>query len=521
MNRCPHATFARLVSYVIALVFVSFAVQAETSLKLPALFGDDMVLQRGQAVPVWGWAAPGEEVVATFAGQTKTTKADSNGRWQLKLDPMEASAEGRSLTVRTATGNHSLNLSGVLVGDVWICSGQSNMHFQMKSVENATTEIAAANHPSLRFFNVEHRFFQQASEEVAGAWTPMNPATAAQCSAVAYYFATTLQRRIEVPIGLLISSVGGTRIESWMRSATLAATGESKALVKKWEGVPPSEFENIATIYRDYQHQRDRVHPEQIRQARAKGEPLPPAPKMPARRCHDCPSALHNGMIAPLQPFAIRGAIWYQGESNSGNPAAYEKLLPALISDWRHVWGESLPFLFVQLAPHNSISPAFREAQSRIRNKTPHTAIAVTTDVGNAKNIHPIRKKPVGERLALAARAISYGDAVEHRGPLFDQLKIEDKCAVLHFTHAKGGLMAGGTMLKGFTIAGADGNFVPARAEIDGETVVVTSDQITQPVAVRYAWAKVPDANLFNREGLPAEPFRSDAATPLKSSHVR
>lgn len=515
MNRYPHASFPRLVSYVIAFVFASLAALAETSLKLPALFGNDMVLQRGQAVPVWGWAAPGEEVIATFAGQTQTTKADSKGKWRLKLDPLEASAEGRVLTVRTAAGKQSVNLSGVLVGDVWLCSGQSNMHFQMKSVENATTEIAAANHPSLRFFTVEHRFFQQASDEVAGVWAPMTPATAAQCSAVAYYFATTLQRKIGVPIGLLISSVGGTRIESWMRAETLAATGESKSLVKKWEGMPRSEFENIATIYRAYQHQRDRVHPQQIRDARAKGEPLPPAPKMPALRCHDCPSALHNGMIAPLHPFPIRGAIWYQGESNAGNPAAYEKLLPALVADWRQVWGGSLPFLFVQLAPHDSISPAFRETQSRIRNTTPHTAIAVTTDVGNAKNIHPIRKKPVGERLALAARAISYGEAVEFRGPHFDELKIEGKRALVGFTHTGGGLVAEGPVIKGFTMAGADGKFVPANAEIDGKTVVLTSDQVTQPMAVRYAWAKVPDANLFSREGLPAEPFRSDAGKPL------
>ncbi len=344
------------------------------------------------------------------------------------------------------------------------------------------------------------------------------PATVAGCSAVAYYFGRDLVQKLGVPVGLLVSSVGGTRIESWMRAETLAATGESGALIEKWAHVSPDEFQNIATTYREFQHQRDEVHPQAVKAAKAQGAPLPPEPKMPKQRCHDCPSALHNGMIAPLERFAIRGAIWYQGESNSSQAAAYEKLLPAMIADWRRVWGLELPFLFVQLAPYRDTHPAFREAQYRIWHATPHTAMVVTTDVGNAQNIHPTRKQPVGARLALAARALSYGERIEYSGPVFDSLRVEGNRAVISFTHLGEGLVAQGDSLKGFTMAGADGKFIPARAVIEGSTVVVTSEKITKAAAVRYGWAMVPDGNLFNREGLPAVPFRTDSPANLLRS---
>ncbi len=456
-------------------------------------------------VPVWGWANPGEAVTVEFAGQKKTEKADANGQWLVKLDPMAASAEPRELKAGDRV------LKNVVVGEVWLCSGQSNMHFRMNGVQNALSEIAAANHPSLRFFTVEHQFAQRPAPDAKGAWKPISPATAATCSAVAYYFGRDLHRKLGVPIGLLISSIGGTRIETWMRPETLAATGESSSLIEKWKPVSPEEFENIATAYRAYQHQRDHVHPQAVKAAKAQGAPVPPAPQMPKLRCHDCPSALHNGMIAPLQPFAIRGAIWYQGESNSGQPAPYEKLLPAMIADWRRVWGSELPFLFVQLAPHRNTHPAFREAQHRIWQKNPRTAMVVTTDVGDADDIHPTRKRPVGERLALAARALSYGETLEYSGPVFKSMSVEGARAVISFTHTGAGLIGKENALKGFTMAGADGKFLPARAEINGSTVVVTAEKVTKPVAVRYGWAMVPDGNLFNREGLPAAPFRTDS----------
>jgi sialate O-acetylesterase len=502
------------------LLFLLFKAQFFTGhaaeLTFAGIFTDHTVLQRDVAVPVWGWADPDEQITVAFAAQNKSATADATGKWLVRLDAMPASTQGGDLVVQSTINNRQSRISDVVVGDVWLCSGQSNMHFRMQTVENAPQEIAAAHLPTLRFFTVEHQFGQKSSDRAGGAWTPVSPATAGDCSAVAFYFGMALQQKTGVPIGLLVSSVGGTRIESWMRPETLASTGVAGPLIEKWGKVSPVEFENIATAYRDYQHQRDQLYPQAVKAAKANSEPIPPEPKAPKQRCHDCPSALHHGMIAPLQPFALRGAIWYQGESNSGQPAAYEKLLPALIGDWRRVWGEKLPFLFVQLAPHQTIHPAFREAQQRIWQMTPQTAMVGTLDVGDARNIHPVRKRPVGERLALAARALSFGEKIEYSGPVFESMSIEGNRAGISFTHAGEGLMAKGGALNGFTIAGPNGKFIPASARIEGSTVVVTSDQIANPVAVRYGWATVPDANLFSREGLPALPFRSDLPANLK-----
>ena len=505
----------RILTLLTALLISAISALSAANLSFSGTFTDHAVLQRDAVTPVWGWADPNEQVAVTFGTQNKSATADATGKWQVKLDPMPASAKGRDLVVQSAIENRKSKITDVVVGDVWLCSGQSNMHFRMKTVENAPKEIADADHPNLRFFTLVHQFDQNPCENAVGAWKSVSPGTAADCSAVAYYFGRDLMQKLGVPVGLLVSSVGGTRIESWMRSETLVATGQSGSLIEKWAKVSPEEFKNIGTVYRDYQHQRDEVFPQAVKEAKAKGALLPPEPIMPKQRCHDCPSALHNGMIAPLEPFAIRGAIWYQGESNSAQPAAYEKLLPAMIADWRRVWGAELPFLFVQLAPYRDTHPAFREAQHRIWHATPRTAMVVTTDVGDATNIHPTRKQPVGARLALAARALSYGELVEYSGPVFKSLSVEGNRAVISFTHMGEGLVAQGDSLKGFTMAGVDWKFIPARAVIEGSTVVVTSEKIAKPVAVRYGWATVPDGNLFNREGLPAAPFRTDPPAEL------
>jgi sialate O-acetylesterase len=469
------------------------------------LYSDGAVLQRGQPVTVWGTARDGEKVTVEFANQNASTTAVS-GKWCVNLKPMK---EGGPFTM-TITGENTVTVNNLLVGEVWLCSGQSNMHFQMKSVENAEQEIASANDPAVRFFTVPQQMAQSPTSALQGAWKSVSPQTAGECSAVACYFGRALQRKLGVPIGLIISSVGGTRIESWMREETLAAIGESAELVKKWSDISPEEFARIGAEYSSFQFQRDTIHPKAVKEAKAQGHPVPPPPVAPKIRCHDCPSALHNGMIAPLQPFAIRGVIWYQGESNSGQPESYQKLLPAMIGDWRRVWGNELPFLFVQLAAYRNTHPAFREAQHLIWQNTPRTAMVVTTDVGDAANIHPTRKRPVGERLALAARALSYGESIEFSGPVFKDLTIQENRAIISFTHEGGGLIAKDGELKGFTIAGADGKFLPATAVIQGKTVVATSDKVTRPAAVRYNWTMMTEGNLFNRGDLPAAPFRSD-----------
>lgn len=495
----------------VALAFSSLSLAAPANaeeLKLASLFTDHMVLQREQPVPVWGTAASGTEVTVQFAEQKKTTKADANGQWLVKLDPLPAAMAGRELIVQSGTENQKL--SDVVVGDVWLGSGQSNMHFTMKRGHNATKEIAAANHPAIRFFYVNPQFAREPMTRVGGKWQLVSPETISDCSAVAYYFARDLQQKLGVPIGLLLSSVGGTRIETWMEPQSLARLGIAEALLEKWKNISPAEFQKIKADYHEYQNQRDKVHPQAVAAAKSQGTPIPPEPPRPAMRAHDCPGALHFGMIAPLQPFAIRGALWYQGEANVGAPSAYEKMLPALISDWREIWGSEMPFLIVQLAPHQSVSPAFREAQFRIWQNTPQTAMVVTTDVGDAKDIHPTRKAPVGERLALAARALSYGEKVEYSGPVFKSMEVAGDRAVISFNHSGDGLMANGDSLKGFVVAAKNGKFFPAKAEIEGSTVVVTSPDVKKPAIVHYGNAKVPDVNLFSKSGLPAVPFRSD-----------
>lgn len=492
----------------ILLLIAAALIPIHAEVAVNPLFAEGAVLQRDHPLPVWGTARDGEKVTVAFAGQTASTTAE-DGKWKINLTPLK---KGGPLTM-TITGDNVISVKDILIGDVWLCSGQSNMGFQMKSVGNAAQEIAAMDYPSVRLFTVNQQFALEPMEDAPGAWKAVTPATAADCSAVACYFGTALHREQGVPIGLIVSAVGGTRIESWMDEGTLAATGESASLVEKWQKVSAAEFEKIGAAYSAFQHQRG-VHRNGVRAAEAKGQPAPPAPVAPKLRCHDCPSALHNGMIFPLQPFAIRGAIWYQGESNAGQALPYRKLLPAMIADWRSVWGKDLPFFFVQLAPHRSIHPSFREVQHHIWQSTPNTAMVVTTDVGNADNIHPTLKRPVGERLATAARVLSYGEKIPPSGPLFEKMEIKGNRAVISYGHIGGGLIAKGETLTGFTVAGDDGKFHPGTAVIEGDKVIVSSEKITQPKAVRYDWAILPDGNLFNLDDLPAAPFRSDKDAP-------
>lgn len=502
------SAFWKSVALLSALMLALVVPSQAQDLKLANLFSDHMVLQREQSVPIWGWAKPGENVTVEFAGQKANATADADGNWLVRLEPMPASLEGRELVVQASSASQKVNLTDVVVGDVWLCSGQSNMHFTMKRVDQASSEIAVANNSAVRFFYVNPQFAQKPSANVLGQWQTVSPETVSECSAVAYYFGRDLQQKLGIPIGLLLSSVGGTRIESWMNPKTLTGLGMARELAEKWEKISAKEFAEILTTQEEYQRQRWEVYPELVRAAKSQGAPVPPEPKPPEIRPHQCPSALHNGMIASLQPFAIRGAVWYQGEGNIGSP--YDKLLPAMIAEWRQVWGNELPFLIVQLPPHESITPAFREAQFRVWQTTPKTAMVVTTDVGDAKEIHPNRKRPVGERLALAARAVSYGEQIEYSGPVFKNMKIENNRAVISFTHIGEGLMAKGDSLEGFVVAGRDGKFFPGKAEIEGSTVVVSSEQVPKPTLVHFGNDKVPRVNFYNRNGLPAVPFRSD-----------
>lgn len=479
---------------------------AQAEVKPHGLFTDNAILQRGCEVPVWGTARDGERVTVRFQGQEVTTTA-SDGRWMIRLKPLTA---GGPFTL-TLAGDNTVTLTNVLVGEVWLCSGQSNMGFTLARAANAKEAIAAAGDAQLRLFSVPHGAADAPKAEVSGQWKPSTPETATTFSAVAYFFGRDLRRALKVPVGLMDSSVGGTPAQAWTSRATLESEPELKQILERYtESARQFDPEKAAANHKQALARQKAA----AAQAKAEGKPAPTVPRAPANplTSQQRPCGLYNAMIAPLQPFALAGAIWYQGEANSGRAAEYRKLFPAMIGNWRQAWGQgNFPFLFVQIAPHQGMTPEIREAQLWTWQHVSRTAMAVITDVGDEKDIHPTQKEPVGARLALAARALAYGEKLEYSGPVYASMTVDGGRAVLSFTHIGAGLAARDGELRGFTVAGEDGNFVPATARIDGDKVVVSSPAVTKPLAVRYGWAKTPEVNLINRDGLPATPFRSDA----------
>jgi len=471
---------------------------------LPSVLADHMVVQRGLPVHAWGMAAPKESVSVTFRGETKSATADDLGRWSIYLSPSEAGGPF-AMTIKAA---NTITFNDVLVGDVWVASGQSNMEFAMKSLATPAPEIAAANYPKIRMFRVEqHPSDYPQSNVEAKTWVACSPESVGDTSAVAYYFARDLQQKLGVPIGLLETFWGGTPAEAWTSLPSLAADA---ALMPVFAERSDTVNERASTLL--HMKQEEIEYKKAVEQSRADGKPVP-WPQWHPDFAAWAPAALFNGMIAPLTPFPIRGVIWYQGEANSGERAQhYTRVFRNMILDWRHAWDEGdFPFLFVQIANWTTGPdgrwPEVRDAQRQalaLRN----TGMAVTIDIGDAVDIHPKNKKDVGLRLALAARAISYGEKIEYSGPLYRQLTTEEHALRVWFDHANG-LMAKDGLLVGFEIAGADGKYVAADAKIEGPSVVVSSPTVTDPVSVRYAWADNPKCNLYNREGLPASPFKA------------
>ena len=490
------------------LVALAFAARANAEVSLPALLADHMVMQRGLPVHVWGMAAPQEPVTVTFRGETKSATADDLGRWSIYLSPGEAGGPFQ-LSIKAT---NTIVLNDILVGDVWVASGQSNMEFPMTGLVNATAEIAAAQYPRIRIFRVEHKPSDYPLENVdTKAWTACTPETVADSSAVAYFFARNLQQKLGVPIGLIESFWGGTPAESWTSLPALSADASLMPVF----GARAKTATTESTTRLKLQNE-EREFQRAVEQAQADGKTAP------SRQWHPdfaawSPAALYNGMIAPLTPFAIRGVIWYQGEANSGPERAslYARLFQTMIRDWRNAWGEGdFPFLFVQIASWNTTDealwPDVRDAQRRAL-VLENTGMAVTIDIGDPVDIHPKDKQDVGLRLALAARAIAYGEKIEWSGPLYRQLTQEEHALRVWFEHANGLAAKGteGTSLTGFEIAGADGKYVAAEARIEGTSVVVSNSEVPTPVSVRYGWAANPNCNLINREDLPASPFRA------------
>lgn len=635
-------------SFILSIIWAFCFLPATANEKplLHPLFSDHGVLQRGCVVPVWGWAEPGAKLTVRFAGQTKEAVAGADGKWKILLDPMEASAEGRALVVEG--GESRVEAKDVLVGDLWLCSGQSNMEMGMTGC-NEDEEISKANYPDIRLITVPHGVAYKPQETFSGNWKPCSPKSLREgFSAAAYFFGKKLHQELNVPIGLIHSSWGGTMIEAWMSGRSLKAFPQTEKELKmveeigsstaanplleimnawflkhdpgtqkgwekgtadtsKWREVTlPNDYatsgipgyEGVVWIQREFGlpadwtekdlivqlgiiHDTDttwlngqeigrtdsyehvtryevpagiaksgkniitlritnaggggvevngppmQIHPQDaenkaiplsgkwhMQETAGKGKtgrPLVGNPRVS--------TVLYNGMIAPLEPCALTGVIWYQGEANAGAAKQYSKYLPTMIADWRKQFQrEDLAFHIVSLAnyqnageqPRENAWAELREVQAMTAKTIPHCGLAVAIDIGDAKDIHPKNKRDVGHRLALSALAKTYGKSVSYSGPWYRGMKVEGERIRLSFDHADQGLQFKGATDKSFAIAGEDGKFVWAKAEIDGAEVIVSSPAVPKPVAVRYAWDSNPQAPLYNGTGLPAVPFRTD-----------
>lgn len=458
--------FLRTTTALLALVLVASAAVDQLALaeiQLSPVFSSNMVLQREKELPVWGTAEPGAEVTVEVAGESATATTDKEGKWMVRLKPLSA---GGPHTLQ-ASGDGSVTLDNVLVGEVWVCSGQSNMEWPLQRSNNAESEIAAADDSKLRLLTVTRKRSDKEDTSFEGKWEVCTPQSATDFSAVAYFFGRHLREELDVPVGLVKSAWGGTPAEHW---------------------TPKSSYDADPTLL----------------ETPAGGQQV-----MNER------SSLYNGMIAPLVPMAMQGVIWYQGESNVPRGTYYHHLFSSMIEGWRNEWDQGdFPFLFVQIAPFNYKGnegcPQVREAQLQTLS-LPQTGMVVTTDIGNVEDIHPKNKQDVGKRLGLAARAIAYGEDIPFSGPIYKSMDVKGDKVILHFDHTDGGLMATEGDLTNFEIAGDSGEFVPAKAEIEGDTVVVHSDDVTKPTAVRFGWKDTAEPNLFNGAKLPASPFRTDS----------
>lgn len=489
MRRCGSTVLA-------ALAVVCAAAAARGDVKPAGIFGDHMVLQAGVKLPVWGTADPGEAISVQAAESSAKTTGGADGKWRVDLDPLTATGQPIQLLVR---GKNEVKIRDVLVGDVWLASGQSNMEFSLKGALNGKEALKHATEPAIRFCIVGNKPSLEPLADRKVTWELCTPETAKKFSAVAYFFGQDIHAATGKPVGLIGSYVAGTPAQSWTSLESLQSSPELKHYVDALKKARSAAADDGDT----------------------------------AGISAGVPTSLYNGMIAPLVPFALKGVIWYQGESNVEQSAEYRTLFPAMITGWRKTWSrEDLPFLFVQLpgfsrrAPDPGPSPwaQMREAQTSAL-KLPDTAMAVTIELTPARALlHPKNKADVGHRLALLARHLVYGENVTSEGPMFELSQIEGDKIRVHFSHAEGGLVVGvppeesgnpaaiasdGTV-KGFSIAGADQKFVWADAKIDGETVIVSSDQVKSPMAVRYGWAENPQVNLYNKSLLPAAPFRTD-----------
>lgn len=477
------------------------AASALADITLAPLFRDGAVLQRDQPLVVWGRAAAAEKVEVKFRGQAVSVITGADGRWRVTLKAEKASSVPSELV---ATGANTVVVKDVLVGDVWLCSGQSNMAMLVRNSNDADREMAAAKFPQIRQFKVPTAVAARRAEDVAGTWVSCTPASAGNFSAAAYYFARDLHRRLGVPIGIVNSSWGGTQIEGWISEETMKELPFAQDISDRWT-------KRLA----DYPAEVAKFEKAQATgKGNKKGKARPP--EGPNSRW--MPGGIYNAMIAPLVPYSFRGVLWYQGEANAARHQEYGALFNAMIKQWRADFCQALPFYFVQLANFESgqgnrgdVWAFQREAQARALT-LPNTGMVVTIDIGDPKDIHPKNKQEAGRRLALQVRRQVFGERIDAEGPVFAGAKPEGGAMRVTFARAATIKLepAKGDGRVAFEVAGADRVFVPAEAKLDGRTLLVSAESVPAPVAVRYAWRNSPDARLFGTSGLPAAPFRSD-----------
>lgn len=501
--------------------FLGLGVSAFAEVKLPALISDNMVLLQDAKANVWGTADAGEKVTVKLGDISAATTADANGKWSVKLEALKPGA-GRDMTV---AGKNSIAIKNVAVGEVWIASGQSNMEMAVKGAKDSEKEIAAANFPDIRMFTVAKKGSKTPLDDCTGKWEVVTPENAGHFSAVGYFFARELQQKLKQPVGLIHTSWGGTPCETWIPESGMNSNERFGAHWAKKLAAYPAAKEAYDKQLAEFKTVAEK--------AKAEGKAAPRPPRAPdgPDALNVAPSGLYNGMIAPVTPFTIRGAIWYQGESNAGptnrgSMDLFGQIFPVMILSWRYEFAKAqgvpreeseFPFLFVQLAnfhprheqPTDSYWAQIREAQTGAL-EVPRTGMAVAIDIGEAADIHPKNKQEVGRRLSLNALAQVYFQEVEYSGPLYRDMQIEDGKVRLNLSNAQDLKTTDGGPIKGFALAGEDRKFHWAQAKLDMDHIVVSSPDVPNPVAIRYGWADNPDVNLVNGVGLPASPFRSD-----------
>ena len=527
---CLHAAFSTPLFFSKPMrslcLLTLLAVSARAELKLPAIIGDNMVLQQQQANPLWGWDTPGTEVTVTFAGQTKTAKAGADGKWTVKLDAVSANAQPATITIK---GSSTKELKNVLVGEVWICSGQSNMGFNLASVWDADLDIAQAKFPQIRLISVPQVGTQEIQDDFKGQWEECSPANAGQFTAVGYHFGRVLHEMLGVPVGLIDNAWGGSSCEAWVKRDVLEKDPRFASIIAKWKQTESTftqeSFDKQVAEHKTKQEAWVKARTEAAKAGTLFTTQAPRAPQNPLTGQHR-PGNLYAGVLHPTIGYGIKGVLWYQGESNASRAKEYGELFPFMIEHWRKEWQQGdFPFYWVQLAdykayqtePVESDWAELREAQTLTMSKLPHTGQCVITDLGEANDIHPKNKRDVAERLARWALVKDYGQKLPYRSPEIKDAKFDGGKALLTFDFAPAGLRTVDTDdVKGFAICGEDKKWVWAKASIIGGSkkgtnqIEVSAEGVAKPVAVRYAWADNPVCNVYSAEGLPVTPFRTD-----------